>query len=73
MAQQHVLPGTVARYIVRNSNDPDLLQLVFLWRTQTLPPEKERRNALQALRADLADFLDWDTACSLEGTALLNT
>lgn len=67
------MPGTVARYIVRNIADPARVQLVLLWRYKTMPSEREREAALEALRADLADLLDWESASYLEGQVLLNT
>lgn len=72
-AQHHMIPGTVARYLARSTNHAETIQIVLVWRSQTLPPEAERAAALQALRADLDDLLDWESACSLEGPALLNT
>lgn len=73
LSQQHVIAGTVARYLGRSSSDPDLIQIVLLWREQSMPPESKRTAALQALRDDLAEMVDWETACMQEGPVMLNT
>ena len=72
VSRKHHLPGTVARYIVRNKTDPDEIQIVLVWRRLVMPPDEEREAALTALCADLADILDWETASSHEGQVLMN-
>lgn len=68
----HNLPGTAARYIVRSQDDPDEITLILVWRLSDMPPEGERQAALVALRADLAEVLDWDAAVGKEGPTLLH-
>lgn len=71
--EKHLLPGTVARYIARNEEKPEDVQIVLVWRSTVMPPEEEREAALAALRADLADILDWETAWSESGKVLMHT
>lgn len=70
---KHLLPGTVARYIARSEKKPEDVQIVLVWRSTVMPPEEEREAALAALRADLADVLDWETAWSEYGKVLMHT
>lgn len=70
--RQHLLPGTVARYVVRNCAEPDNIQIVLVWRKVVMPPDEERQAAISALCADLGDVLDWDTASCCEGQVLMN-
>lgn len=38
-----------------------------------MPPQEEREAALAALREELAEILDWDTAWSESGRVLMHT
>jgi excisionase family DNA binding protein len=69
---KHHIPGTVARYIVRDKVNPDEIQIVLVWRRLVMPPDEEREAAIAALCADLADVLDWETASSREGQVIMN-
>ena len=69
---RHSLPGTAARYIVRNQADPDEIELVLFWRGAILPTSEQRASALAALAADLAEVLDWEHATVKEGQVLLH-
>jgi len=69
---QHRLSGTVARYIGRNQQDPDEIEMLLIWRNALMPPEQEREAALTALAASLADVLDWETAAYKHGQVLLH-
>ncbi|HEY1353124.1 MAG TPA: helix-turn-helix domain-containing protein [Ktedonobacteraceae bacterium] len=69
---RHLLPGTAARYIARSRKDTDDLQIVLLWRGALLAGEDQRKQALAALAADLADLLDWEQATVQERPVLLH-
>jgi excisionase family DNA binding protein len=71
--EKHLLPGTVARYIARNEEKPNEVQIVLVWRSTVMPPEEEREAALAALREELAEMLDWETAWSETGKVLMHT
>lgn len=68
----HRLPGTAARYIMQDRNDPGKVRLVLLWRSSALPSAEEIVAAMEALRVYLADVLDWNTAVVEEGLVLLH-
>lgn len=72
MHGKHLVPGTVARYFVRDLGDPDDVDIVLVWRSTVMPPEKERQAALSALRAELADVLNWDDV-QREGEVMMHT
>lgn len=69
--EKHLLPGTVARYIVRSQNNSQDIQIVLIWRSTVMPAEKERESALLALQKELADVLDWETS-RLDGLVLMH-
>lgn len=68
----HRLPGTVARYLLRAHDDPQEITLILMWRAFALPPAEERVAAFAALRADLENTLEWETASIKEGQVLLH-
>jgi excisionase family DNA binding protein len=69
---KHSLPGTVGRYITRIEHEPQLVQIVLIWRAQVMPPKEEREAALATLCADLAEVLMWETVCCQEGQVVLH-
>jgi excisionase family DNA binding protein len=71
--KKHLLPGTVARYISRSEEKPDDIQIVLIWRSTVMPPAAEREAAMQALRAELAEIVDWETAWSENGRVIMHT
>ncbi len=68
----HCLPGTTARYMVRNLIDPEEIDLVLLWRASIVSTEEQRRAALEALAVDFKDIVDWDHARVKEGEVVLH-
>jgi excisionase family DNA binding protein len=70
---KHLLPGTIARYIVRGEEKPDEVQIVLVWRNTVMPSAGEREAALAALRAELAEILDWEHAVSEHGRVIMHT
>ena len=68
----HWLPGTTARYIARDQQQPEVVQIVFIWRGAAMPPEEEQQAALAAFQADLADVLEWETASWKHACVLLH-
>ena len=71
--EQHVFPGTVARYVVRSESNPRQIELLLIWRSTVMPDEVEREQALEAFRQTLADVLDWNTAQYNNGQVLMHT
>lgn len=72
LKKQHTFPGTAARYIARNLNDPEEIEMVLSWRDQAMPSEQERETALTALRSELNDVLDWRTVRLREACVLMH-
>ena len=71
-AGKHLLPGTVARYIVRSRDCPDEVQIILVWRAAVMPPDEVREAALAALRNDLAEIVAWETARSTESQVIIH-
>jgi len=71
--EQHVFPGTVARYVVRSESNPRQIELLLIWRSTVMPSEAEREQALEAFRRALDDVLDWETAQYNTGKVLMHT
>lgn len=69
---QHRLPGTAARYIVRNQGDPEEIDIILVWRSVIMPPAEQREASLAAFYAYLDEVLDWQTATRKEGQVLLH-
>ncbi len=72
-AEEHIFPGTIARYVV--SDDPNLqtIRIWLLWKTVEMPSDEERQTHLSTFQGALADLLDWDTAHSQTTEVLLHT
>jgi excisionase family DNA binding protein len=60
--KEHLFPGTIARYILGSDEQPELVEMIFIWRSSVMPDEDSRQQALEAFKASLEDVLDWDTA-----------
>lgn len=58
---QHMIPGTVARYISRGGPDLSQVRIILIWRTTVMPEKAECEAAIRAMSADLAEMLDWGT------------
>jgi excisionase family DNA binding protein len=71
--EEHIFPGTVARYIVCNEQHTDRIEIILVWRSVVMPDEATRELALEAFRQYLADVLDWKTAQYSTSKVLLHT
>jgi excisionase family DNA binding protein len=60
--REHLLYGTVARYIAQSVDCPEQIQIILVWRALVMPPEEEREAAFAALQVDLDDLLEWESA-----------
>ena len=60
--KEHLFPGTIARYILGSDDQPELVEMIFIWRSSVMPNEESRQQALAAFKSSLEDVLDWDTA-----------
>lgn len=61
-AKRHTLTGTIARYVLVDRVAPDTVSIWLVWKDSEMPDEATHEQELAALRAELADVLDWETA-----------
>jgi excisionase family DNA binding protein len=59
---RHTFPGSMARYILKESTSFSSLSIWLIWKDIEMPDEVTRGEELAALKAELADVLDWGTA-----------
>ena len=59
--QEHLLTGSMQRYIQQDERDPSLIQIWLVWKDNELPDEETRARELAAFKAQFADVLDWGT------------
>ncbi len=71
--QEHLFPGTVARYIAMDDISPSTIEIQLIWKQSEMPGEKEFQKALEAFKQAFVDVLDWDTARYRTKTVLLHT
>src|SRR5438874_1728864 len=57
----HTFPGTVARYILKDSSSFTTLSIWLVWKDTEMPDEATRERDFVAFKAELADALDWET------------
>lgn len=69
---KHRLPGTAARFIARNQNDPEEIKIVLIWRSVVMPASEVREASLAAFFDDFADVINWETATRTEGQVLIH-
>lgn len=70
---EHLFPGTVARFIVRSETFPNQVEISLIWRSTAMPDDATREKALANFQQALADVLDWSTAQYNHGMVLLHT
>jgi excisionase family DNA binding protein len=70
---QHLFPGTVARFFVKNHSIPDQIEISFIWRSGVMPNESARKQQLETFEQALIDVLDWSTAQYNYGEVLMHT
>lgn len=70
---EHMFPGTVSRFVIRNDVPPDRIEIMLIWRSTASPSSKVQDQALAAFQKALEDVLDWSTAQYSNGQVLLHT
>ena len=60
--QDHLFPGTMQRYVFEDEAVPTLVTISLIWKDTEMPDEAVMQEDLVALREELADVLDWETA-----------
>lgn len=71
--EQHVFPGTIARYVAESKISEDEVVIVLIWKESIIEDTTSREEALKAFRQELADVLDWNTAQYNDSTILMHT
>jgi quinol monooxygenase YgiN len=71
--QQHTLTGSIARYVVRDRDDPDLISIWLIWKNTELPDQEIHEQQKKAFQGELADVLDWDHAVIREKEGIIYT
>ena len=71
-SREHILPGTVAYYIIGSKIHPGKIEILLIWRSTVMPDEAEREQALDEFRRALDDVLDWSTAQYDNGQMLMH-
>lgn len=59
---QHIFPGTMARYVLKEDTSFTSVSIWLVWKDTEMPDEAIREEELIAFKAELADVLDWETA-----------
>ncbi len=70
---RHGLPGTIARYVVRQETQPLTISIFLVWKTSELPEDEERTEALESFKKDLGELLDWSKFTAISGEAIVYT
>jgi excisionase family DNA binding protein len=72
-ANRHTFPGTIARYLITGDKALSSVHFVLIWKDTEMPDETTRQHDLEALRKELADVIDWETALYSTNETLLYT
>jgi excisionase family DNA binding protein len=72
-SDQHTFPGTLARYVIKGGEELTEVHILLLWKDTEMPDEETRLHDLAALKDELADVLDWETAQESTNEVLLHT
>lgn len=68
-----IFPGTISRLIIKSKMVPEQIEILLMWRSSSMPPQKVREHALEEFQRELADILDWDSAQYSDGMVLMHT
>ncbi len=60
--KQHLLTGSIQRYILRDKADETLVSIWLVWKDSEMPDEAVQQEEIYAFKKEFADVLDWDTA-----------
>jgi len=71
--QEHLFPGTMQRFVFEDEANPSTVMISLIWKDTELPDEASIQQDLVALKAELADVLDWETAHYTTKRAIIHT
>ena len=69
----HLFPGTIARYVMKKREHPELIEILLIWRSAAMPDEATYNQWLEELRQTFSDLLEWETAQYDSGNVLMHT
>jgi excisionase family DNA binding protein len=70
--KEHLFPGTIARYVLGNNDNPHQIEIILIWRISVMPDETTRQQALEGLKQALDDIVDWTTARFQAGNVFMH-
>ena len=70
---RHMFPGTIGRYVIKTDTSLTSVKIWLIWKDNEMPDEATREKAFEEFRSEFADVLDWGTAQSSTGEAILYT
>jgi quinol monooxygenase YgiN len=59
--QEHLLTGSMERYIQQDEGDPSMIHIWLVWKDNELPDEGKQEREMAAFKAAFADVLDWES------------
>jgi hypothetical protein len=65
--------GKVAVYVIKPGASLTSVKIWLIWKDNEMPDEATREKAFEEFRSEFADVLDWETAQSSTGEAVLYT
>lgn len=71
--EDHLFPGTMARYISEIDEAAGTLEIQLLWKQNKMPDEDDYREMAEAFGKTFAEVLDWSTVKYSSKTVLLHT
>jgi excisionase family DNA binding protein len=70
---EHLFPGTIARYVIKGDESLTALQILFVWKSTEMPDETVRKQDLSLFQEQLADMLDWEGAQYTTNEVIIHT
>lgn len=71
--EQHMFPGTIARYITKGDETLTTVRCLLIWKSTEMPDEASRQHALEAFQHALDELVDWKTAQATMNEAIIHT
>ncbi|SRR6266571_2764209 len=71
--QQYLFPGTMQRYIFEDETPPKTITISLIWKDTEMPDETIIQQELEALKRELAEVLEWETAEYTTKRAIIHT
>lgn len=72
-ANLHIVPGTIARFIIKGNPELTSILLILAWKYTEMPDESAREKHLKAQQEELSDVLMWEQSQSSTNEAIFHT